>query len=108
MTEKKKPKKKSQTAVIKSLRERYQKLDRQNDLLYFSKRKVQSELNEIAKHCPPIYYKIFFNIKNNLGHINKYEEIVKAYSIDHAIEKIKCDKTHPETFELTNVVNLGK
>ncbi len=105
---KKVKKKKSNTAIIKDLREKIRRCDKESWKIWKINKDLRGEIALIRKYAPINFYKIAFKIKaaNNL--IYEYEKIVSAYSIEHAIENIKSNKLHPESFELINIISFGK
>ncbi len=105
--EKKKRKKKSMSSQIKELKK---EIDRLRELL--TKRwdvnyELERKLDKVRKVFPEKYFKVKFKIKSNSGHVVELEEIKESFSLNLAIEDIKLNKTHPNTFELVDVKVLN-
>lgn len=103
-----KPKKKiSLSKQIKILREKLKRSEKRYWELWQTYRKLRDQLNSIEKILPMKYFKIEFKIKAEDEYIYTYEEMIKEYTLQTAIDKLLDDKLHPESFELIDVKVLG-
>lgn len=108
MTEKKKPKRKSMTATIKSLREDLATARERHQNMWQRWRDCNQELNSLRLLIPLKYYKIDFKIKSNAGHEVEHSQVVEHYSAELAIKEVKSNKTHPDTFKLLNITLMAQ
>jgi hypothetical protein len=104
-----KPKRKtpSMSANIKKLRERIKESDELSTKQYYTIRELREEIRYLKQYVIFKFYRIDFKMKASSGSTFNYSEVKEAYSPQEAIEKVKKDKTYPDTFELVDIKVLA-
>lgn len=107
MQEKKKKPKISMTKTIKNFRERIKFLEEKYHRTWIRMSDHKDELFELRKLLPLKFYSIKYKIKANDEKIYDYEEIIKSYTPELAIDQLLKAKTYPNTFKLLDIKCLA-
>lgn len=102
-TVKNKKKPKSLSAKLKDMKKERDGWHKRWRSIWDDNRKLYSELRELKSLLPVKYYKIEFKMKANTGGIYTYTENHESYTAEGAIQKLKENKTYPDTFELIDI-----
>lgn len=106
--EKKPKKRKSMSAQIKSLREENRSFrDAYYKIQYTTLPNLREEMRKLERIIPKKYYRIKYKIKAKNDLVYEYSDVIESYCAELAIEKLKSNKIHPNTFELIDITLMA-
>lgn len=104
---KKKKAKKSWTSQIKRFKERIEESHQWGQRGWNEVRRLRLIVEVLERIYQKKYFKIEYKIQSNSKNVINYNEIIHSFCLELAIEKIKLNKTYPDTFQLIDVKILG-